>query len=132
MPYEKEFSADRAPSPEAATEAAKFREGNSVVFHWLRSWKRKPGLDEADLPRIKGVLASGSPVSAGSYHSLLLVGYEDDPKLPGGGRFFVADSQGHERDLDYEATKKRMCDLFWVTIEPKLAETPSGKVSCAP
>jgi hypothetical protein len=131
MPYEKEFSAERAPSPEAAAEAAKFRDENSVSFHWLRPWNRKPGLEEADLPRIKAVLANGSPVSAGSYHSLLLVGYEDDPKLPGGGRFFVADSEGHERDLDYEAAKKRMCDLFWVTVEPKRAETPSAKASSA-
>jgi hypothetical protein len=41
---------------------------------------------------IKTVLASGSPVLAGSPHSVLVVGYVDDQKNPGGGRFLIADS----------------------------------------
>lgn len=119
MPYVKEFSAANAPSPQAIEEAARFRSENSVVFHWIRPWDRKPGLNDADLWHIKSVIASGSPVSAGSYHSILFVGYEDDPALPGGGRFLVADSNRQEKDMTYEAAKKRMCDLFWVSVEAK-------------
>jgi hypothetical protein len=119
MPYTKEFSPASAPSPQATEQAAQFLSANNVDFQWIRSWKRKPGLNDADLWHIKSVLANGSPVSAGSYHSILFVGYEDDPTLPGGGRFLVADSNLKERDLTYEAAKKRMCDLFWVQVEPK-------------
>jgi hypothetical protein len=31
----------------------------------------------------------------------------------------VADSNLQEKELTYEAAKKRMCDLFWVSVEPK-------------
>jgi hypothetical protein len=119
MPYAKGFSEANSPSAQATEEAARFRLENGVGFHWIRPWNRKPGLNDADLWHIKSVLANGSPVSAGSYHSILFVGYEDDPALPGGGRFLVADSNLKERELTYEAAKTRMCDLFWVSVEPK-------------
>jgi hypothetical protein len=119
MPYQKSFSATNAPSAQATEEAARFLAANRLEFHWIRPWDRKPGLNEADLWHIKSVLANGSPVSAGSYHSILFVGYEDDSAIPGGGRFLVADSNLKERELSYEAAKQRMCDLFWVSIEPK-------------
>ncbi len=118
MPYERKFSAANVPSAQATEEASRFLKSNRVEFHWIRPWDRKPGLNEADLWHIKSVLAHGSPVSAGSYHSILFVGYEDDPTIPGGGRFLVADSNLVERELTYEAAKQRMCDLFWVSIEP--------------
>ena len=61
------------------------------------------------------MLAAGSPVAAGSYHSILWVGYHDDPALAGGGEFLVRDSGGgNEKTITYAAAKERMCDLFWV------------------
>ena len=118
LPYANDFSPERSPSAEARDEATRFRSENAVAFHWIRPWDRKPGLNDADLWHIKSVLASGSPVSAGSYHSILFVGYEDDPTLPGGGRFLVGDSNLKEKHITYAAAKKRMCDLFWVTVQP--------------
>lgn len=119
MPYAKAFSSDNAPSAQASKEAEHFKAENTIVFQWIRRWNRKQGLSEADLWHIKSVLANGSPVSAGSYHSILFVGYEDDPDFPGGGRFLVADSNLKEQDLSYEAACERMCDLFWVIVTPK-------------
>jgi hypothetical protein len=120
MPYGKEFSADTKPSEAATAEAARFRDSTPIAFHWIRSWKEKPGLNDADIWHMKSVIASGWPVSAGSYHSILFVGYEDDPSLPGGGRFLVADSNLAEHDITYAAAKKRMCDLFYVTASRRL------------
>ena len=66
-------------------------------------------------------------MAAGSYHSILFVGYEDDPSLPGGGRFLVRDSGGsNEQTLTYAATKARMCDLFWVQSKQEGRESLSA------
>ncbi len=120
MPYQRRFVPARAPSEEAIAEASRFREKYDVVFHWIRRWSKTSGLEETDIGKIKKVLASGHPVSAGSYHSILFVGYEDDPKAAGGGRFFVADSEERVRELTYDAAQNRMSDLFWVEVVPKV------------
>lgn len=119
MPYERSFSPACMPSPAATNQANLFREDISLSFHWIKRWSRDPGLNDADLDKIKSVLANGYPVSAGSYHSILFVGYENDSALPGGGRFFVADSNMAEREISYEAARKRMSDLFWVSAQSK-------------
>lgn len=117
MPYEKEFSGDSKPSENATLQAAEFSKQTSLQFHWIKDWKRKPGLSESDLVQIKTVLASGFPVSAGSYHSVLFVGYEDNPALPGGGRFMISDSNLQETEINYDAAQERFCDLFWVNAK---------------
>lgn len=117
MPYAQNFSPSNTPSPEARAAAAAFAAQTHLTFHWIKGWSRHPGLNDADLWQIKSALASGWPVSAGSGHSILLVGYEDDPALPGGGRFLVGDSNLRERHITYAATRERMCDLFWTSAE---------------
>jgi C1A family cysteine protease len=119
MPYARAFMPSNTPSAEATAQANRFKDEIRLSFQWIKDWTRKPGLNDGDLRQIKVVLAKGFPVSAGSYHSVLFVGYEDNAELPGGGRFFVADSNLVERDITYEAAKKRMCDLFWVRAERK-------------
>jgi C1A family cysteine protease len=119
MPYQRHFSPTNAPSAEAIAQAKEFHAAAPLAFHWIKPWDRKAGLNDADVWHIKSVLANGWPVSAGSGHSIVFVGYEDDVALPGGGRFLVADSNLKERDITYAAAKKRMCDLFWVSVEPK-------------
>jgi C1A family cysteine protease len=118
MPYQKGFSAATSPSEDAAVLAAEFLKKNRLEFHWLKDWQRKPGLTDADVQNVKAVLASGYPVSAGSYHSILFVGYQDDAELPGGGRFPISDSNLVEREISYEGAKERFCDMFWVRAEP--------------
>ncbi len=85
-----------------------------VEFHWLKPLG-KSGLTEAELAAIFETLDAGWPVAAGSSHSLLIVGYRDDPALDGGGEFLVFDSgRGAEGTRSYAFVRKRMCDLFWV------------------
>ena len=81
MPYAETFSPTNAPSPEAVAQAARFRGQFDLAFHWIKRWNPAPGLNDADVWAIKAALAAGWPISAGSYHSLLFVGYEDDPAL---------------------------------------------------
>jgi hypothetical protein len=119
MAYAQNFSPTNAPSQDATTQARDFRENMSLSFHWIKRWSRKAGLDAHDLRQIKSALAAGNPVSAGSYHSVLFVGYEDDPQAAGGGRFFVSDSNLAEREITYEAAGRRMSDLFWVEATAK-------------
>lgn len=114
MPYQNEFAGNQKPPAEALQQAAEFSKQNRLQFHWIKDWNRKPGLEDADVLKVKTVLASGFPVSAGSYHSVLFVGYEDDVNLPGGGRFFISDSNLQESEISYTAAKDRFCDMFWV------------------
>ena len=114
MPYAKWFAAEYLPS-EKALAAARDPMTRGLRFHWLRPNDGTKGLTDAHLSQMKEVLGDGWPVAAGSYHSILFVGYGDDPALPGGGAFLVRDSGGHnEQTLTYAAAKERMCDLFWV------------------
>jgi hypothetical protein len=113
MAYQGKFDPALEPSTSAVAKARKLRRAN-VRFHWIREWDGKPGLEDRHIQAAKQVLAKGWPVAAGSYHSILLVGYEDDPSLPGGGQFLVRDSGSrNEATLSYAAAKERMIDLFW-------------------
>ena len=114
MPYARKFSADYQPAEKARTAAREMR-ALDLKFHWLRPNDGTKGITDEHIAKTKEVLAGGSPVAAGSYHSILFVGYMDDPALPGGGLFLVRDSGGgNEQTLMYAAAKERMCDLFWV------------------
>lgn len=125
MPYAPAFSPTRQPSSFALTNALS-KGTNTLVFKWIRPWDGKSNLDDKYIVRIKEALADGWPVAAGSYHSILFVGYEDNPALPGGGRFLVRDSGGgNEQALDYAATKARMSDLFYVTYDTAASPVPT-------
>lgn len=116
LPYQPAFDKDLAPPDEVKNAAKAYQEKLKITFHWLKDWKKKPGLEDADLLKIKETLAAGHPISAGSYHSILFVGYEDDESQPGGGRLFIADSNRREREISYAKAKERFCDMFWVEV----------------
>lgn len=123
MPYAENFDAGRRPSDQALTNACEIRALN-LQFHWIRPNDGTQGLDDRHLAQIKATLAKGWPVAAGSYHSILFVGYADDLNLEGGGQFLVRDSGGgNEQTLTYAAAKKRICDAFWVE-SPAPTATP--------
>jgi hypothetical protein len=91
-------------------EAAKY-----ILSYWINPLKKKQGISEAQLREIKGVLAKGWPVGAGSDHSRLLVGFQDDTKKKGGGIFFVKDSgTGDYEEVDYQFVRSKVGDVFWV------------------
>lgn len=122
MPYEAAFDANRSPSAEAAAEAARIRveSRGALIVHWIVPWvPDRFGMSAEQFAEIKRVLALGYPVAAGSGHSRLLVGYRDDPNLPGGGAFLTEDSALNRFDeVTYEFVAKQVADVFWVEAKP--------------
>jgi len=118
MPYHDAFDPKLAPSPAVLAEANKTREEcrAALVVRWIVPWQsNRFGVGDAELVEIKAVLARGYPVAAGSGHSRLLVGYRDDPKIPGGGTFLTEDSALARFDqVTYEFVRKDVADVFWV------------------
>jgi len=120
MPYAADFDANRTPSEKAIARAQELM-SVKLQFHWIRPNDGKTGLDDHHIREIKATLANGWPVAAGSYHSILFVGYTDDQNLEGGGQFLVRDSGGgNEQVLTYAAAKIRICDAFWVESAAKV------------
>ncbi len=118
MPYQPTFDAARGPSAAAAEEAARVREESKgrVVVRWIVPWQTaKFGVGDEQFAEIKRVIASGYPVAAGSGHSRLLVGFRDDAKAAGGGKFVTEDSALARFDeVTYEFVRKQVADVFWV------------------
>ena len=79
--------------------------------------------DAWTITEIRQTLAKGWPVCAGSDHSRLLVGYVDDAKQPGGGKFITRDSGlGDYGEVTYDWTRRHVYDLFWVELPGKTSE----------
>lgn len=116
MPYTRRFDPELAPSDEAK-QKAKDLFARGFEIHWINPWKRKQGLREEQLTEVKKVLAAGWPLAAGSNHSRLLVGYEDDPEQPGGGILLTKDSgSGKFSQVTYEFARTQINDVFWVEL----------------
>ena len=116
--YRASHDASLAPPAEALEQAARVRDESreALAVHWIVPWQAdRFGVDEAQFGEIKAVLARGFPVAAGSGHSRLLVGYRDDPALPGGGAFLTEDSALARFDeVSYEFVRQDVADVFWV------------------
>lgn len=138
MPYAESFSGETKPTKEATQQASEFSKQTKLRFYWIRQWRpsfnsnnNDPGLSDEDIHVVRTVLAVGNPVCASSSQSVLLVGYEDDPALRGGGRFLIADSNLVEKDIDYETAKARFRDLLWVSVtsqQPEKSKETSNDV----
>ncbi len=141
MPYAETFDPAAAPSRAALEDAATRRE-SGLRFHWIKEWDPKRGLNEAELAVVTATLAKGWPVSGGFLwpkkavwtegvlgmcprdqvfdgHSLLLVGFRNDPKMPGGGVLLIRNSGGPSRDgfVTYEYALAYMNDAAWIDVE---------------
>lgn len=118
MPYQNDYNAAHTPSPEAIAEAQTLRTltKDGVAIRWIVPWQPdRFGVNAQQFAEIKRVLASGYPVAAGSGHSRLLVGYQDNPEKPGGGTFITEDSALNRFDeVTYEFVQKEVADVFWV------------------
>jgi hypothetical protein len=118
MPYSETYDASLAPSPEALAEGEELLRNcrAGLVVHWIVPWvPNRFGLSDAEFDEVKAVLARGYPVAAGSGHSRLLVGYREDPALPGGGAFLTMDSALARFDeVSYDFVRKEVADVFWV------------------
>ena len=124
MPYAPKLDPAAQPSPAARRFAERIRR-MGLRMHWIRPNDGTQGVTEAQIEQCKAVLRAGWPVCAGSYHSVLLVGYQDDAALAGGGQFLIHDSgTGREGRMTYGEAIGRLCDLLW--IEPKGRRRPGA------
>jgi len=138
MPYAAKFDPAAQPSAEALAEA-KTRLPLGLQLHWIKEWNVNTGLTDDHLTSLKRTLADGWPVCGGfrwpsqakwvdgvlqmcatnavyDGHSILLVGYRDDTRQPGGGLFVFRNTAGDGRDgsMPYAYAKTFMNDAAWV------------------
>ncbi len=138
MPYRADFNPDLRPGAKALQDAEP-RRSAGLRLHWIKPWDVTTGLTEAHLLEMKRTLSRQWPVCAGlrwpkqerwqsdvlemappegvrDGHSVLLVGFRDDPKQPGGGVFLIRNSSKSARDgsMTYEYARAYTNDAVWI------------------
>lgn len=138
LPYQPSLRPDLVPSEQALTEAKRTL-ALGLRLHWIKEWDSSKGPTAEQLRSMRAALARGSPVCGGLLwpksqtwesdtlkmcpreqvfdgHSVLLVGYRDDPALPGGGAFRIRNSAGPSREgwLTYEYVQAYLNDAAWI------------------
>jgi hypothetical protein len=140
MPYQDKFDPKRTPSQNARDHALRLKQVG-FRLHWIKPWDPNTGLTQEQFVAIKGVLNQQWPVCGGfrwhkkdrtqwkddvlqmvppedviDGHSILLVGYRDDPQQPGGGVFLFRNTQNQGRDgyMPYEYARTYMNDSLWI------------------
>ncbi len=141
QPYADNFDPHFRPGEAALKQAARRRE-SGLRLHWIKPWNVTTGLSDAQLAQIKRVLARQWPVCGGfrwpkkerwtddvldmappegvrDGHSVLLVGYRDDPAQPGSGAFLIRNSgKGPPHGwMSYEYARTYMNDAAWIDCE---------------
>ena len=118
--YVKNYNGKVAPSPMAVRDAKKRR---SVQAKWIKVWDANTGMSMEQMARVKEQIMGEHPVAIGfrwpkkdnryrqvvngmmtvppvegvfDGHSVLIVGFKDDPELPGGGYFIFKNSYGKD------------------------------------
>lgn len=138
MPYTDVFDPAARPGASALADARpRLRLG--LQLHWIKEWDVHTGLTEEQLETIRKTLAQGWPVCGGfrwpneakwvegvlqmcptsavyDGHSVLLVGYREDTRQPGGGVFMFRNTAGDGRDgsMPYAYAQAFMNDAAWV------------------
>ncbi len=155
MPYQAEFDPNRAPGEDARAHARQMQE-IGLRMHWIKRWDPNTGLTDKQFLRIKRILNRKWPVCGGfrwpknaqwtddvlgmttpdgvvDGHSILLVGYRDDPEQPGGGVFIFRNSNNDGRDgyMPYEYAIAYMNDAIWIDCDIKEA-SPDPKEESTP
>lgn len=141
MPYQASFDPKRVPTDEAREHARDLKNAG-LRLHWIKKWNVKTGLTEGQLNEIKSVLSKRWPVCGGfrwpkrvrwedgvlnmpppdgvvDGHSVLIVGYTDDPQQPGGGTLLFRNSSnnGREGRMSYAYALAYMNDAAWIDYE---------------
>jgi hypothetical protein len=138
MSYRPTLDTNQLPSA-AALSDAKNRLALGLQLHWIKEWNVNTGLTDDHFSQIQRTLEAGWPVCAGlrwpkveawdegvlrmcppdavrDGHSVLLVGYRQDAKLPGGGAFIFRNTAGagHDGAMSYVYARAYMNDAVWV------------------
>jgi Papain family cysteine protease len=146
LPYRQNYDPELRPD-EMALRSAKEAARAHLSLHWIKPWDVTTGLTETQYLEIKRILSLGWPVCGGfrwpkrehwqnnilqmapaqevfDGHSVLLVGFKDDPDQPGGGVFLIRNSGGgvHDGAMPYEYVRAYMNDGAW--IEPASGTGP--------
>lgn len=142
MPYRDAFDAGHAPSAAARDHAQRSHDAN-LRLHWIKPWDPNTGLTDEQLAAIKHVLDRRWPVCGGfrwpkkpaqwkdgvlvmpppegvfDGHSVLIVGYRDDPQQPGGGLLLLRNSgdNGPDGYMTYEYARAYTNDLVWIDYD---------------
>ncbi len=141
MPYQQRFDPKLHPSAEATTQARALRKLD-LELHWIKPWNPTTGLTDLQFVDIKrtlrrqwpvcggfrwpkqeqwrgDVLAMAPPEGVRDGHSVLLVGYRNDPAQPGGGVFLLHNSGKGPRNgsMTYEYARTYMNDAVWIGYE---------------
>lgn len=120
------------------TDARPYRE-TGLRLHWIKPSDPTRGLNDKQFAAVKETLRGGWPVCGGFLwpkepqwadcilqmatrdsvrdgHSVLLVGFRDDPAQPGGGVFLIQNTSKGPRDgaMSYEYVLAYMNDAAWV------------------
>lgn len=151
LPYEPAFNGALQPTP-AALSSAKAMQSKALTLHWIKPWDVHTGLTAAHLAEIKATLARSWPVCGGfrwpktamwkestlqmcgpeavfDGHSVLLVGYQDGAREPGGGVFLIRNSGGDGSDgyLPYAYAMAYMNDAVWISGARPPSSPPAAK-----
>jgi hypothetical protein len=140
LPYQERYEAALQPEV-GALDAARRLQSLGLRLHWIKEWNPETGLTDAEFDAIRQALTREWPVCGGfrwprqarwedgvlqfcppeevyDGHSVLLVGYQDDSRQPGGGVFLIRNSSGDGRDgaLPYAYVRAYMNDAAWVDL----------------
>ena len=154
MPYRPTYAPKLRPPKAARAHAAKLRKAG-LRLHWIKPWNVKTGLTDKQFAGIKKALSQQWPVCGGfrwpkrekwtggvlkmarpkdvfDGHSVLLVGFRDDVRQPGGGVFLVRNSGGgvHDAAMTYEYVRAYMNDAAWV--DHKTTPAPASRPATRP
>jgi hypothetical protein len=152
MPYAPRFDRGARPGAPALAHARALRD-LGLRLHWIKEWNPHKGLSSVQLAEVKQTLRRGWPVCGGFLwpknprwndgvlqmsprdavfdgHSVLLVGYRDDPKQPGGGVVLIRNSGGPSRDgmMSLEYLLAYMNDAVWIdaSVQDTRAQPPTA------
>ncbi len=137
-PYQAGFDPASQPSELSLHDAQDMRT-TDLHLHWIKPWDVTTGLTAVQLNDVKQALVKQWPVCGGfrwpvaavwvedllqmappsgvfDGHSVLLVGFRDDPTQPGGGVFIFRNSGRPTRDgyMTYEYASAYMNDAAWI------------------
>lgn len=148
MPYAAVFDPSQQPSSAAREHARQIQEAG-LRLHWIKKWNPHKGLTDEQFVAVKETLRRRWPVCGGLLwpkkaawtdgvlemaprqgvrdgHSVLLVGFRDDPDQPGGGVFLVRNSSKGPRDgaMSYEYVRAYMNDALWIDYDGASSSRP--------
>jgi hypothetical protein len=113
MPYEAQY---RGPRPsQDALKSARVIWNIGFQRHWIAR-RTENGLDDKHLEEMKKVIVTGWPLCAyGRDHSILVVGFQEDARMPGGGQFITRNSATRRYEtIFFAASKTEFGSVLWI------------------